>query len=136
MHIASAAVADYRPSQRAAQKLKKHAEVLNLELVRTQDILGALAELPNRPFTVGFAAETDHLLDYARDKLQRKKLDMIAANLVGPGRLGFDTADNALLVLWEDGGTELPVLPKPELAGRLVSLITERMHAQTAAEDS
>src|SRR5690606_2930290 len=81
--IGAAAVADYRPAQAANAKIKKDAETLTLALERTEDILQAVAMQPRPPFTVGFAAETHDLERYARDKLARKKLDMIAANWVG-----------------------------------------------------
>jgi phosphopantothenoylcysteine decarboxylase/phosphopantothenate--cysteine ligase len=136
LFVGCAAVADYRPVEPAGEKIKKDADRLTVELVKNPDILAEVAAARPRPFTVGFAAETTKLREYAEDKRRAKDLDMIAANLVGPGRLGFDTANNALLVLWEGGGAELPVLPKPVLAERLVSLIIERMHAQTAAEDT
>ncbi len=136
LFVATAAVADYRPAQPAPGKIKKQAERLTVELVRNPDILAEVAAQDPRPFTVGFAAETDDLAFHAEHKRQTKGLDMIAANLVGSGRLGFDTGDNALLVLWEGGRADLPVQPKTRLAEQLVALIAERLHAPTAAEDS
>ncbi|MEW5837489.1 MAG: bifunctional phosphopantothenoylcysteine decarboxylase/phosphopantothenate--cysteine ligase CoaBC [Pseudomonadota bacterium] len=129
--IAAAAVADYRPAEPAAQKIKKQAEQLTLHLVKNPDILGEVAALAQRPFTVGFAAETERLLEHARDKLQRKKLDLIAANLVGDG-LAFDQADNALSVLWADGQIELAQADKRILARQLMQIIHQRLqdHAQ------
>ncbi len=124
--IATAAVADYRPAQKATQKLKKNEDVMQLTLERTPDILAAVASLPSPPFTVGFAAETDNLTDYARSKLERKKLDMIAANLVGIDGLGFDSKENALNVFWADGSIYLPRSYKKELASQLVEIIIQR----------
>ncbi|MFM1892741.1 MAG: phosphopantothenoylcysteine decarboxylase/phosphopantothenate-cysteine ligase [Pseudomonadota bacterium] len=136
LFVATAAVADYRPVMIAASKIKKSAERLTIELVRNPDILAEVAALENRPYTVGFAAETEDLAEHAEAKRRAKGVDMIAANLVGEGQLGFDTEDNALLVLWEGGRAELPPQPKPQLAEELISLIAERLHAPTATEDT
>ena len=130
--IAAAAVADYRPAETALHKIKKHAEQLTLHLVKNPDILSEVAALPQRPFTVGFAAETEHLIEHARDKLQRKKLDMIAANLVGEG-LAFDQTDNALTVLWSDGQIELAQTDKTTLARQLIQIIATRMQPHVPA---
>lgn len=124
--IGTAAVADYRPSEVAPGKIKKTADELSIELVKTPDILSEVAARSDRPFTVGFAAETDHVLDYARNKLVRKNLDMIAANRVGEG-LAFDQPDNALTVLWADGQAELPQADKRLLATQLIQLIAQRV---------
>jgi len=124
--IATAAVADYRPAEPALQKIKKHADTLTLELVKNPDILSEVAALAQRPFSVGFAAETEHLIEHARAKLQRKKLDMIAANLVGEN-LAFDQVDNALTVLWSDGQIELAQSDKFTLARQLIQIISERI---------
>jgi len=123
--IATAAVADYRPAEAATQKIKKHADTLSLELVKNPDILSEVTALAQRPFSVGFAAETEHLIEHARAKLQRKKLDMIAANLVGDG-LAFDQPDNALTVLWANGQIELAQTDKTTLARQLIQIISER----------
>ncbi len=126
--IAAAAVADYRPAQVAGEKIKKQAAKLNVELERTSDILAEVAALEGGPFTVGFAAETDDVAGYAREKLASKKLDMIAANRVGEG-LAFGTDDNELELLWPDGGVRLPRAPKSELAQQLIAQIAERFDA-------
>jgi phosphopantothenoylcysteine decarboxylase/phosphopantothenate--cysteine ligase len=123
--IGTAAVADYRPREIASRKIKKTGERISLELERTTDILAAVAALPQRPFTVGFAAETHDVQTYARDKFERKGLDMIAANEVGDSK-GFDCDDNALWVLWSGGNTQLPSASKRELAMQLLALIVER----------
>jgi phosphopantothenoylcysteine decarboxylase/phosphopantothenate--cysteine ligase len=95
----------------------------------TTDILATVAGSAQRPFTVGFAAETDAVEQHAREKLERKNLDMIAANEVGASK-AFDCDDNALLVLWRGGGrVELARAPKRELARALVALIAERYAA-------
>ena len=98
--VAAAAVADYSCADVAEQKIKKKAEDLSLLLRKNPDILAEVAGLPQAPFTVGFAAETENLLDNARMKLQNKKLDMIAANQVGEG-LGFNVDENELQVFWQ-----------------------------------
>jgi phosphopantothenoylcysteine decarboxylase / phosphopantothenate---cysteine ligase len=131
--IAVAAVADYRPCTTAEQKLKKSSERFSLELEPTQDILAAVAALPNRPFTVGFAAETENLIAAAKDKMRRKNLDMIAANRVGEPGFGFESNENALEVLWADGRLELARSSKETLARQLITAIAERYHAQHPA---
>ncbi len=124
--VATAAVADWTPKRAAGQKLKKDAGVPSLALQRTKDILGAVAARKQRPFTVGFAAETTKLREHALDKLKRKKLDMIAANRVGGGN-GFDADDNTLNVFWKGGDTRIGPAPKTEVARELVALIAERV---------
>lgn len=124
--IGTAAVADYRPMEAAPEKIKKGAEQLTITLVKNPDIVSEVAALPERPFVVGFAAETDHVLEHARDKLVRKKLDLIAANRVGEG-LAFDQPDNALTVLWDGGQAELPQTDKRRLARQLIELIVQRI---------
>jgi phosphopantothenoylcysteine decarboxylase/phosphopantothenate--cysteine ligase len=133
VYVGAAAVGDYRPSKAAAQKLKKCDGLpLTLELTENADIIGALAALPKHPFLVGFAAETHDVVDYARDKLKRKGLDIVAANEVGNGR-GFEVEDNALNLYWSDGGATLPRMPKTELARVLVTHIAERYQLRREA---
>ena len=108
--------------------IKKHSESLELGLERTIDILATVAARARRPFVVGFAAETESVEQHARLKLERKRLDLIAANEVGHDK-AFDKEDNALLVLWQDGRRELPRGPKLELARALIALIVERRAA-------
>ncbi len=128
--VATAAVADYRPLTVAARKIKKKTEQLSLELTRTTDILATVAARAERPFVVGFAAETDAVEQHALEKLQRKNLDMIAANEVGSSK-AFDCEDNALLVLWRAaGGPSSQRAPKRELATALVELIAARCDAK------
>jgi phosphopantothenoylcysteine decarboxylase/phosphopantothenate--cysteine ligase len=129
IYVGAAAVADYRPAQPATRKLKKHAGAgLALALEETPDILATLSAQAGHPFLVGFAAETEAVTDYAQDKLQRKGLDMIAANQVGDG-VGFEVADNALDVLWPGGAVALPRAPKASLARALVAQIALRYRA-------
>lgn len=130
--IGCAAVADYTPATPADGKIKKKDELLTLALHPTVDILAAVAALLPAPFTVGFAAETDHLERYARDKLARKQLDMIAANLVGKPGSGFESDDNELSVYWHEGARSLGRHSKHVLARALISTIAERYRAQAA----
>jgi phosphopantothenoylcysteine decarboxylase/phosphopantothenate--cysteine ligase len=125
--IATAAVADYRPANPVESKIKKTSESLDIKMERTVDILATVAARAGaqRPFVVGFAAETDSVEQYARQKLLKKNLDIIAANEVGHDKV-FEKDDNALLVLWRDGRRELPHAPKVALARDLVALIVER----------
>jgi phosphopantothenoylcysteine decarboxylase/phosphopantothenate--cysteine ligase len=131
--IAAAAVADYRPAEKAGQKIKKMTRSLEITLVRNVDILAEVASGSHPPFTVGFAAETEKLETHAREKLTRKSLDMIAANPVGGPNLGFDVDSNALRVFWKDGEADLGEASKTELAQRLVALVTERFREKHPA---
>lgn len=126
--IACAAVADFRPVKAVGQKIKKTEETLTLELIRNPDILSEVSVSPNRPFCVGFAAETNDVEAYAEGKRRAKGLDMIAANQVGASQ-GFEADDNALLVLWDGGRKALAKQPKSVLAGQLVNLIADRFDA-------
>ena len=130
--IAVAAVADYRPVQQMNYKLKKDNMHLHLDLERTPDILAEVTRLPHPPFTVGFAAETEQVAEYALDKLRRKKLNMIAANQIGIEGIGFESEDNALRVLWEGGNIELPRSSKQILARELMKIVIERYKMSTA----
>ena len=126
IYIGAAAVGDYRPSEVSARKLKKHGGVgLALQLSENPDILASLSAQIVHPFLVGFAAETHDMAVHAQDKLQRKGLDMIAANHVGDGR-GFEVADNALTLYWKDGSAELSRTSKDALAGQLIVQVAER----------
>ncbi len=127
VYIGTAAVADYSPGEIKQKKIKKHAEQTSITLYKNKDILGAVASSTPRPFTVGFAAETDDLERYARGKLERKKLDMIAANWVGKDVGGFEDDKNALQVFWRNGQQTFELMDKNELAKKLIALIAERM---------
>ncbi|MFI3119401.1 MAG: bifunctional phosphopantothenoylcysteine decarboxylase/phosphopantothenate--cysteine ligase CoaBC [Methylococcaceae bacterium] len=126
IYIGAAAVADYTPALTEAEKIKKQAEQTTLTLQKTKDILAEVAQLAERPFTVGFAAETHDLEHYAQDKLARKNLDMIAANWVGRDLGGFDSEQNALQVFWKNGQKSLAMTDKNQLAEQLIGLIAER----------
>lgn len=127
--VAAAAVADYRPETAQIGKLKKTAPELTLTLRRTPDILASVAALPAAPFTVGFAAETESLIEHAQAKRAAKAVDMIAANWVGRADSGFDSDSNALQLFWQDGGAELPLAGKERLARELISVIAQRYRA-------
>jgi phosphopantothenoylcysteine decarboxylase/phosphopantothenate--cysteine ligase len=132
--IATAAVADYRPVAVEEQKIKKTDESMNIELVRSPDILASVATLDAAPFTVGFAAETENVREYALGKLERKKLNMIVANLVGEGR-GFDSDVNAVDVYWNGGEQSFETAEKTELARQLIKLVAERFEIEYSAEE-
>ncbi|MCW8195649.1 bifunctional phosphopantothenoylcysteine decarboxylase/phosphopantothenate--cysteine ligase CoaBC [Proteobacteria bacterium 005FR1] len=122
--IASAAVADYRPRQAAEQKLKKGTqETMTIELVKNPDIVSAVAAASPKPFTVGFSAETEKLLEHARDKLQRKGLDLIVANDVSDTSIGFNSEDNAATLIWAEGESALTKRSKRQLARDLTGHI-------------
>ena len=130
-YIGAAAVADFTPRRFADNKLKKTPgqDTLTLELVKTRDVLAEVAVHVRRPrLVVGFAAETHDVAAYARGKLERKQLDLICANRVGVGATGFESDDNALLVLGSDGFERaLGPASKTELAASLLDLIMERL---------
>jgi phosphopantothenoylcysteine decarboxylase/phosphopantothenate--cysteine ligase len=133
MFIAAAAVADYRPAKIVEQKIKKSDASISLELVRCPDILASVAALDAAPFTVGFAAETENVREYARAKMQKKGLDMIIANRVGHDR-GFDRDDNAVTVLWDGGEQSFPTSLKVELARNLIELVAKHFYAVRGSE--
>lgn len=124
--VACAAVADYRVASISEQKIKKSADAMSIELIKNPDIVADVAALTDKPFTVGFAAETQDVEHYAKGKLERKNLDMIAANNVATSGQGFNSDDNALTVYWSDGCKELPLTNKKQLAQQLVASINER----------
>lgn len=126
--IGCAAVADYRVEQIAEQKIKKTGDndELTLKLVKNPDIIATVAHLAqNRPFVVGFAAETQNVADYAKDKLQRKNLDLICANDVSGGQV-FGQDQNSLQLFWQNGEKILPLADKGKLAEGLVAEIVTR----------
>ncbi|MCI2282543.1 bifunctional phosphopantothenoylcysteine decarboxylase/phosphopantothenate--cysteine ligase CoaBC [Colwellia sp. MSW7] len=128
--IACAAVADYRVANIASQKIKKTNDAMHLELVKNHDIVADVACLPNKPFMVGFAAETQNIEAYARGKLVRKNLDLIAANDVAKSGQGFNSDDNALMLYSAIDKTEIPLANKQIVAQKLVSLINQHYLAK------
>ena len=123
--ISAAAVSDYRPVRAAPNKIKKDSETMHLELVRTRDILASVAALDAAPFSVGFAAETENVRDYALGKLAKKNLNLIVANRVGDD-CGFDRDENTIEVYWRGGERAFPTASKADLAHELVRLVAER----------
>jgi len=134
--IGVAAVADYRPANPEQRKIKKAAGRMTLELVRNPDILAEVAASSPRPFVVGFAAETDDLEEEARRKLRAKGADLIAANQVGRPGSGFESEDNALLVIDAAGTRSLGPAPKGRLARQLIEIIAGHYHAAHQPADS
>ncbi|MDO6682036.1 MULTISPECIES: bifunctional phosphopantothenoylcysteine decarboxylase/phosphopantothenate--cysteine ligase CoaBC [unclassified Oceanobacter] len=128
--IASAAVADYRPAAVAEQKIKKAGDEIQLTLVKNPDIIATVAHHPQRPFSVGFAAETHDVDSYARDKLERKNLDMIIANDVSRQDIGFGAENNAVTLYSRHGTTEFDVMNKTLLARQLIAAIAQQLKAQ------
>jgi phosphopantothenoylcysteine decarboxylase / phosphopantothenate---cysteine ligase len=131
-YIGAAAVADFTPLAIASNKLKKQPgqDTLVLELVKTRDILAEVAAHVARPrLVVGFAAETDNVAGYARGKLERKGVDLICANRVGIAGGGFESDDNALLVIDRDGERALGPASKTALAGELLDIVAHRLSA-------
>lgn len=134
--IGVAAVADYRPVASEVKKVKKKNASMNIELVRNPDILESIAILPNPPYTVGFAAETDNLENHARDKLEKKKLDLIAANKVGGKHSGFGVDQNALSLIDKTSRIDLPLATKNNIALQLIEEIARRYHAKNSAKNT
>lgn len=130
LFIACAAVADFRPSQVATQKMKKTADNdgMTIAMVKNPDIVASVAAMTEqRPFTVGFAAETQDVEKYARGKLERKNLDMICANDVSIQGQGFNSDNNALHLYWKGGDKALPLTAKSELGKAIMLEIVERL---------
>jgi len=134
--IGCAAVSDYRPLIVQDKKIKKSDnERSTLALTENRDIIAAVAQGKDRPFVVGFAAETDNVAEYAKGKMQAKHLDMIAANRVGKD-LGFGPDINALQVFWPQGEKTLATALKSHLARDLMTLIIERYDAKNSTKNS
>lgn len=123
--IGAAAIADYRPAQKAAQKIKKSEESITLTLERTPDVLSQVAaSRTNGMLVIGFAAETENVVENAREKLRNKKLDAIIANDVTRADSGFDAATNAITIITRDNDpVELPAMSKSEAADRILDVI-------------
>lgn len=124
--ISCAAVSDYTPKIVASSKLKKGSDTLTLELTKTADILSHVAETYPQIFTVGFAAETDDVENYARAKLKNKKLNMMIANQVGVSDRGFNSDNNAVTILWEHDQQSVGLRSKQQLAKDIIKQIAER----------
>ncbi|KZS47852.1 phosphopantothenoylcysteine decarboxylase [Paenibacillus glucanolyticus] len=126
--VKAAAVADYRPAEVAASKIKKRGETMTLELVKTTDILESLGRRKISQFLIGFAAETDSVEQFAQEKLKRKNCDLIVANDVTQEGAGFGTDTNSVHIFDAEGLVlQLPVMSKEEVALRLLTLAAERL---------
>ncbi|RLA46461.1 MAG: bifunctional phosphopantothenoylcysteine decarboxylase/phosphopantothenate--cysteine ligase CoaBC [Gammaproteobacteria bacterium] len=127
--IAAAAVADYRPQHNADKKIKKTADDITIALTKNPDIVATIAALTNRPFTVGFAAETHNLENYARKKLLDKNLDLIIANDVSDKSIGFNSDDNQVTLVSPKQVESLPLMSKVSLAKCLIEYISTHLIA-------
>jgi len=128
LFIAAAAVADYRPAQIATQKMKKgESDTLMLSLVKNPDIVASIAALEPKPFTVGFAAESENLLEYARAKLAHKNLDLVVANNISDSQIGFNSDDNAVTLVEKNTATEISQRSKQQLARELIALFAQKI---------
>ncbi|MBU2879112.1 MULTISPECIES: bifunctional phosphopantothenoylcysteine decarboxylase/phosphopantothenate--cysteine ligase CoaBC [Aliiglaciecola] len=132
--IGCAAVADYRPLEAVNQKIKKNNQELTLTFTKNPDILADVAKQQRSVFTVGFAAETQDVSRYAKEKLERKQLDMIAANDVSNSNIGFNSDQNALTVFWKEGEKSLDVADKKQLAFKLMQLVSEKYRNKHATK--
>ncbi|EGU36691.1 bifunctional phosphopantothenoylcysteine decarboxylase/phosphopantothenate synthase [Vibrio ichthyoenteri ATCC 700023] len=128
--ISCAAVADYRPETVADNKLKKTADndAMTVKMIKNPDIVANVAAMAeNRPFTVGFAAETQNVKQYALSKLERKNLDMICANDVSLAGQGFNSNDNAITVYWKEGEQSLTLASKQQIAHQILQMIADKL---------
>lgn len=124
--ISTAAVADYRPKTNSAEKIKKFSADIKIQLVANPDIVSNVTQKQCPPYTVGFAAETNNVKEYAIGKLKSKLLDLIAANQVGGEKGGFDSDENALWIYWQGGEKQLPMADKFKIAHELIEIIADR----------
>lgn len=128
--VKSAAVCDYRPSTVAEQKLKKTGQNLTLELEPTPDILATVGTQKGSRLVVGFAAETENIVEHARSKLERKNLDLIVANDVSAKDAGFDVDTNRVIIISKSDVKELPLMSKQEVAHKILDAIVEARSVQ------
>lgn len=131
--IASAAVADYAPLEKNPEKIKKSDPEFNLNLKRTPDILATVAQLPKPPITVGFAAETNDIIQHAQQKLTHKHIDMICVNDVSKPYQGFHSDDNAVTLITKNKQIELPLMQKSILAEQIMQHIKEYLDEKNPA---
>ena len=125
LFIATAAVADYRPIEMADQKIKKSGDEITLQLTKNPDIVASVAALEARPVTIGFAAESENLEQYARGKLERKNLDLVIANDITGDGIGFNSDDNQVALVSREGIETLPKLNKQVLARELIARLAK-----------
>jgi phosphopantothenoylcysteine decarboxylase/phosphopantothenate--cysteine ligase len=126
--IAAAAVADYTPVAIAGQKIKKHPDRMHIELKPTIDIVATVAAQDAKPFTVGFAAETQNVVAYAKSKLRKKNLDLVIANDVSAADIGFNSDNNEVTLIWPDGQLEMAKNAKRKLAREIVDFVAQQCH--------
>lgn len=122
--ISVAAVSDYRPEIVAEQKIHKQDDKMQLALVRNKDIVAGVGELAEKPFIVGFAAETENVIPQAKAKRERKNMDMIIANRLG-GEFGMGSDDNEITIIGSDSEITLPPATKRKLARQLIAIISK-----------
>lgn len=129
--IGAAAVADYRPEQVAKEKMKKgDGDSMTISMVKNPDIIATVAQKDNKPFCVGFAAETQNVNEYAQQKRVAKNLDMIIANDVSNPAIGFNSDENAVTVFFNEGQNTYSQMNKKQLARTLIDAIAERYNAE------
>lgn len=124
MLIMSAAVADYTPKQTSHKKIEK-TESLTLELIKTKDILAEIGRIPEKPFIVGFSAETGHGIERAKEKLLKKNMDMIVFNNVLQEGSGFDVDTNEVVIIDKTGERQLPLMHKDDVAKEILDRVLQ-----------
>lgn len=135
--IATAAVSDYRCVMSQTEKFaKESAEQMTLQLTRNPDILAEVAKSKPKPFCVGFAAETSHVIEKAKEKLRKKNLDLIVANQVGVPDRGFNSDNNAGYLIWPNGQLNFTLMSKHQLARELIHHIASHYHAKYTTKNS
>lgn len=129
--IGCAAVADYKATTTANNKIKKQGDTMTIELSKNPDIIASVAALEeNRPFTVGFAAETNDVANYAKGKLKNKNLDMICANDVSDSSIGFNSENNAMTLFWPEGERHLSLQSKQQISHLILKEIASKLAAK------
>ncbi|WP_394228061.1 bifunctional phosphopantothenoylcysteine decarboxylase/phosphopantothenate--cysteine ligase CoaBC [Pseudoalteromonas spongiae] len=129
--IGCAAVADYKATTTANNKIKKQGDTMTIELSKNPDIIASVAALKaNRPFTVGFAAETNDVANYAKGKLKNKNLDMICANDVSDSSIGFNSENNAMTLFWPEGERHLSLQSKQQISHLILKEIALKLAAK------
>lgn len=137
LFIAAAAVADYKPLAAAEQKIKKSSDTMTLQLVKNPDIVSHVANSDQRPaVVVGFAAETEKVLDHARDKLERKGLDAIVANDVSRADIGFNSDNNAVTIINRTSVNTIPAASKQVVAQKLIDEFSQMLGQIHPARDN
>jgi len=137
LFIAAAAVADYKPLTAAEQKIKKSSDTMTLQLVKNPDIVSHVANSDQRPaVVVGFAAETEKVLDHARDKLERKGLDAIVANDVSRADIGFNSDNNAVTIINRASVNTIPPASKQVVAQKLIDEFSQMLGQIHPARDN